>query len=134
MNWNELLLDLLFGVITVALPIVVAALCKYLGQLFDKIGIEIDHLVVKNTINQVLELILKVVQSTSQTYVDSLKASGEFNEEAKKKAFNDTKETILALLNEESKEIIQTLYGDIEAWLNVQIEAAVKESKKTSTT
>ena len=134
MNWNELLLDLLFGVITVALPVVVAVLCKYLGQLFDKIGIEIDHLVVKNTINQVLELILKVVQSTSQTYVDSLKASGEFNEEAQKKAFNDTKETILALLNEESKEIIQTLYGDIEAWLNVQIESAVKELKTTSTT
>lgn len=129
MDWNVLLKDLLYAVITAAVPILTAFALKFLSKYFNKISVETDQLIISDTINESLDLIMKVVSSTSQTYVDSLKASGEFTKEAQKKAFNETKNTIMNLLSEESKELLATLYQDIDAWLTVQIESAVREQK-----
>ena len=129
MDWNVLLKDLLYAVITAAVPILTAFALKFLSKYFNKISVETDQLIISDTINESLDLIMKVVSSTSQTYVDSLKASGEFTKEAQKKAFNETKDTIMNLLSEESKELLATLYQDIDAWLTVQIESAVREQK-----
>ena len=111
------------------MPILTAFALKFLSKYFNKISVETDQLIISDTINESLDLIMKVVSSTSQTYVDSLKASGEFTKEAQKKAFNETKDTIMNLLSEESKELLATLYKDIDAWLTVQIESAVREQK-----
>lgn len=132
MDWNVLLKDLLYAVITAAVPVLTVFLLKFLGKYFDKISVETDQLVISDTINETLDLIMKVVSSTSQTYVDSLKASGDFTKEAQEKAFNDTKNTIMNLLSEESKELLVTLYHDIDKWLTVQIESAVREQKSNS--
>lgn len=129
MDWNVLLKDLLYAVITAAVPILTAFALKFLSKYFNKISVETDQLIISDTINESLDLIMKVVSSTSQTYVDSLKASGEFTKEAQKKAFNETKDTIMNLLSEESKELLATLYQDIDAWLTVQIESAVRKQK-----
>lgn len=129
MDWNVLLKDLLYAVITAAVPILTAFALKFFSKYFNKISLETDQLIISDTINESLDLIMKVVSSTSQTYVDSLKASGEFTKEAQKKAFNETKDTIMNLLSEESKELLATLYQDIDAWLTVQIESAVREQK-----
>ncbi len=132
MDWNVLLKDLLYAVITAAVPVMTVFVLKFLGKYFDKISVETDQLVISDTINETLDLIMKVVSSTSQTYVDSLKASGDFTKEAQEKAFNDTKNTIMNLLSEESKELLVTLYHDIDKWLTVQIESAVREQKSNS--
>lgn len=132
MDWNVLLKDLLYAVITAAVPVLTVFVLKFLGKYFDKISVETDQLVISDTINETLDLIMKVVSSTSQTYVDSLKASGDFTKEAQEKAFNDTKNTIMNLLSEESKELLVTLYHDIDKWLTVQIESAVREQKSNS--
>lgn len=129
MDWNVLLQDLLYAVITAAVPILTAFALKFFSKYFNKISVETDQLIISDTINESLDLIMKVVSSTSQTYVDSLKASGEFTKEAQEKAFNETKNTIMNLLSEESKELLATLYQDIDAWLTVQIESAVREQK-----
>lgn len=129
MDWNVLLKDLLYAVITAAVPILTAFALKFFSKYFNKISVETDQLIISDTINESLDLIMKVVSSTSQTYVDSLKASGEFTKEAQEKAFNETKDTIMNLLSEESKELLATLYQDIDAWLTVQIESAVREQK-----
>lgn len=129
MDWNVLLQDLLYAVITAAVPILTTFALKFFSKYFNKISVETDQLIISDTINESLDLIMKVVSSTSQTYVDSLKASGEFTKEAQEKAFNETKNTIMNLLSEESKELLATLYQDIDAWLTVQIESAVREQK-----
>lgn len=129
MDWNVLLQDLLYAVITAAVPILTAFALKFFSKYFNKISVETDQLIISDTINESLDLIMKVVSSTSQTYVDSLKASGEFTKEAQEKAFNETKDTIMNLLSEESKELLATLYQDIDAWLTVQIESAVRKQK-----
>lgn len=60
-----------------------------------------------------------------QTYVESLKKSGNFGAEAQLEALNKAKEIALSQLSEEVKEYITTNYGDINNWLTTQIEATI---------
>ena len=129
MNWNDLLQDILYTIITTVVPIITVYTVKFLSTQFNKLKVETDQLIINNTIKEASDIILKVVTSTSQTYVDSLKESGKFDKEAQDKAFNHTKETIFTLLNDETKELIEFLYKDINTWLDVQIESAVRYQK-----
>lgn len=129
MEWNTLLQDLLYAVITAAVPVITMYIVKFLKTIFSKVKVETDQTIVKNTIDEALEIVMKVVISTSQTYVDSLKAEGKFDKEAQLVAFNNTKDTIKSLLSDEAKNLIATLYDDIDTWLTIQIESAVREQK-----
>ena len=69
------------------------------------------------------------VIATNQTYVESLKKSGKFNEEAQKLAFEQTKKAILEILTDDAKEYLTELYGDLDKQLNSLIEAEVNKNK-----
>lgn len=129
MNWSSVLLDILYTVITAAVPVITYYIVNFLGAKFDQIKADTSDIIVSNTLNEVLDTIRSVVTYTSQTYVDSLKASGKFDKEAQVKAFEDTKQKILTLLSESSKSILTTLYGDLDTWLTIQIESTVKNQK-----
>ena len=73
------------------------------------------------------------VIATNQTYVDSLKAQGKFDAEAQKKAFNMTLTAVLSILNDEAKEYLTAVYGDLNTYITKQIEAAVNKNKTTTT-
>lgn len=126
---ENILHDILFAVITATIPVLTYYLAKYLSMLFEKIKVGIDSEDTQESLSNIFNLILTVVSSTSQTYVDSLKASGTFDKEAQQEAFMKTKETILSLLSDNYKKIIEDIYGDIDAWLDVQIESAVRNLK-----
>lgn len=129
MDWMDLLRNLLYAVITAAVPVLTAFVITYLTKAKQKVAVDTENTMIANTINEVFNLIISVVSSTSQTYVDALKKEGNFTEEAQRIAFNTTKSTILSLLSEEAKTVIETLYKDVDKWLDVQIEAAVKSNK-----
>lgn len=131
MDWSALLRDFLYAIITAAVPVLTVYSVKFLKTHFDQAKIETEKSCVSDTINEALDLIITVVSSTSQTYVDALKSSGEFTKESQVEAFNKTKSTILKLLSTESKELLSTLYTDIDTWLDVQIEAAVRNQKNS---
>ncbi len=55
-------------------------------------------------IGQAVGIVLNAVRSVFQTYVESLKNSGNFNSEAQKIAFNLAKSLVLKQLSEEEEE------------------------------
>lgn len=69
--------------------------------------------------------------TVNQTYVDSLKKQGKFDEEAAKTAKQMAIDKAKALITEDSKAAIETLYSDFEAYLNDAIEELVRENKVT---
>lgn len=129
MNFTEIIKELAFAIITASVPVLVTYAVKYFNTLKKHVEVETEGLAIHNTLTEVLDLILSVVMKISQTYVDSLKASGTFDEAAQKKAFNDAKEEIMSLLNEDAKDVIKILYNDVENWIAVQIESAVRRIK-----
>ena len=109
----------------VALIIIVVLSKKVFPFFREKVNSEIAN----KYIEMAEAVIVKVVKATNQTYVDSLKKNGAFDQNAWVTAFEKSKNNVLKLLSDAQKEVITELYGDVESWINVQIEATVNELK-----
>ena len=81
-------------------------------------------------IDRITEIVTLCVITTTQTYVDNLKKQNAFDKEAQLEAFNKTKTAVLNLLNEELKEFIIETFGDLNEYINTQIEATVSCTKE----
>ena len=80
-------------------------------------------------ISMVSETITSCVIATKQTYVDSLKAQGVFDEEAQKEAFRRTLEAVESILSDEVKKYLNEAYTDVSKYLATKIEAEVQLNK-----
>ena len=134
MEFNQVMLDILYVVLTVLLPIVV----KYLVDLVKaKIG---ESNIVKeltqsetmdNIVKDALSDIMDAVLYVNQTYTESLKKAGKFDKAAQEEAFRLAYEKALELISEETREVIESLYGSFDEWLTLKIESSVNKAKKT---
>lgn len=88
-----------------------------------KVGRE-DKLIAKY-IDRLSETIETCVTATNQTYVNALKEKNMFDEEAQKKAFQDTFKAVKASLTEEAKKYLTMAYGDLDLILRERIESSV---------
>ena len=74
-------------------------------------------------------VITMAVQSVSQTYVDSLKKNGQWNEAtaniAKDKAITLAK----SLITTDSENAIETIFWDFEKYIDTKVEEIVKKLK-----
>ena len=126
----EILKDILYILITTAVPVLVTYLCKFLYEKWTEIKAKVENEKVSNTLDQVVSMVLDCVEKVNQTYVDSLKENDKFTKEASEEAFKMCKETALAMLSEDAKKIIIMVYGDIDTYLDTLIEATVRQLKK----
>ena len=90
---------------------------------------ETRSILIKDALSDVMDAVLYV----NQTFVDTLKARGEFTqsawEEAQQKAYN----AALLSVSEESKKAVASVYGSFDNWLQLKIEASVQAAKTNNT-
>ena len=123
--------ELLLNIISVIVSSILIPLITYLGlKLSTYLKTKTNNAKLQTMIDSAINSVALSVACISQTFVDSLKASGNFTKEAQNQAFKMAKEKALQLINEEGKNAIKTLYGDFNEWLEAQIEAKVQETKK----
>lgn len=133
MEFKEILNYVLYIVITVILPVVAAYVVNLIKRKINESTIiaevtkneEIDS-IIKNALSDVMDAVLYV----NQTYTDSLKSSGKFDEEAQKIAFNKAYAKAATLISDGTKQVISDLYGSFDRWLELKIEASVNMAKK----
>ena len=119
---NEVLLNILSVVVTaVILPLISYAGTRLISYLNSKIKDE----KAKEFLSQATTVVTNAVRAVFQTYVDSLKKSGNFGAESQLEALNKAKDIALSQLSEEVKDYIAKNYGDINNWLTTQIEATI---------
>ena len=70
------------------------------------------------------------VLATNQTYVASLKASGTFDEEAQKQAFQKTYDAVVAVITDEAQKYLSESVKDLQAYIITKIEAQVGRNRK----
>lgn len=126
----EMLKDILYILITAAVPVLTTYVCKFLYSKWTEGKTKIENEKISNTLDSVVTMVLDVVESVNQTFVDELKKKGEFTEESAKEAFNKSKETALKMLSNDAADIIATVYGDVDVYIDTLIEATVKQLKK----
>ena len=123
---NEILLNVLSIIVTaVIIPVISFLGYKLSSFLTTKIKDEKAAAFFK----QASEIVLNAVRSVFQTYVESLKNSGQFNKDAQAIAFNQAKAIIVNQMSQELKSFIIANYGDLNEWIKNQIEASINQLK-----
>ena len=102
---------------------------KYIKVKSEEITTKTKNELIDKYVIMLTDTIADCVIATNQTYVDSLKQQGKFDAEAQEEAFNKTLNAVLAILNEESKVYLTEAFGDLNAYIALQIEASVNKNK-----
>lgn len=111
------------------LGILTKYLVDYLTAKRNEINSKTDNETVQKYTNMIYQTVVDCVIATNQTYVDSLKKSGSFDEAAQKEAFNRTMNAIMTILSDDAKEYITEATGDLNTYLTQLIEAEVNKRK-----
>lgn len=129
MNWTELIASIFQVCLIPLLGILTKYLVTFISMKAEEMKQKTSNETAQKYISMASETIMACVLATNQTYVESLKAQGKFDKEAQEIAFNKTLEAVLLLMNDEVKEYITEVFGDLNAYLTTQIEAAVNGTK-----
>lgn len=129
MDWLELLNQIFQVCIIPLLGVLTTFLVAYIHKKKEALKTQVDNTLYHKYIDLLSQTITDCVIATNQTYVDSLKASGTFDIDAQKKAFEDTCNNVLAILSDDAKEYLSVALGDLQAYIANRVEAEVKLNK-----
>lgn len=103
---------------------------NWLKKKANELKIKTNNKVLDKYIDMLVNTVNACVIATNQTYVETLKAEGSFDEEAQKKAFEMTYQSVLNILSEDAKKYLTSAIGDLDEFLRKQIEVEVNINKK----
>lgn len=129
MDWLELLTEIFQVCVIPLLGVLTAYAVKYINAKSNELTVKTDNDLFDKYIAMLADTISACVLATNQTYVESLKAQGKFDAEAQKAAFEKTKNAVLNILSDDAQEYLSAAVGDLNAYIEQQIEATVKENK-----
>lgn len=112
------------------LGILTAYFVSFIKSKCNEIIEKSDNDLLNKYINLLGETISVCVTATNQTYVESLKKQGAFDKEAQKTALQQTLNSVLAILGEDARKYLTTVYGDLSALITQKIEAEIHNSKQ----
>src|SRR5699024_4645293 len=123
-NWIELLQPLMMALIT-----------TLIGYVASAIKLQIDKIKnqkIKNHLNIINETIAQTVAFTTQTYTNELKENDKFDDDAMKIAFDKTLKATKKMMASSTRDIITSIYGDVDMYLKSKIEQEILEQKRQS--
>ena len=129
MDWLQLLYDICKVCLIPLLGVLTTYVIKFINSKEVEVNNKIENDIANKYISMVAETVRDCVRATTQTYVDSLKATGSFDDEAQKEAFKKSYKAVVGLLTDDVKAYIAEAYGDITTYLTSKIEAEVKIQK-----
>lgn len=132
MDWLKIVENIILLVLVPLFGIGIRALVKFLKEKTAEIGDKGLADLLDRYIAYGEEVVNSVVKYVAQTYVDALKTQGTFDKESQEIAFAKAKEAILKLLNEDAKEAIASVYGNLDEWIKIRIEQACRDLKQVN--
>lgn len=125
----EIVIQIIQVCVIPLLGILTKYLVDYLTAKRNEINSKTDNETAQKYTNMIYQTVVDCVIATNQTYVESLKKSGSFDEAAQKEAFNRTMNAIMTILSDDAKEYITEATGDLNTYLTQLIEAEVNKRK-----
>ena len=124
---NTTLNSILMLVLTLAIPALLAVGAKMLNDYIKARAQSSKSEYLRTMFGHIGDTIESVVNHTTQTYVKELKASDKFDLEEQKSALIKSRNAALSMLNDEAIQLIETTHGDLNKWIETQIESVVAE-------
>lgn len=131
MDWMLMLYQIFELCVIPLLGILTMYLVQFIRMKSQEITDKMDNELVDKYVQMLTDTITACVIATNQTYVESLKKQGKFDAEAQKHAFELTYNAVVAVLSDEAKHYLASIYGDLTAYITTRIEAEVNVSKIT---
>ena len=132
MDWMVILYQIFDLCIVPLLGILTMYLVQFIRMKSQEIADKTESDLADKYIQMLTDTITACVIATNQTYVDALKKQGKFDREAQKYAFDLTFNAVMAVLSDEAKHYLASVYGDLTAYITTRIEAEVNVSKLES--
>ena len=129
LTWLVILQQIFEVAIIPLIGLLTGILIKYINSKSAEVIATTDNEIAKKYIALLDSTITDCVLATTQTYVESLKKSGNFDVEAQKTAFEMTYNAVLNVLTEDAKDYLSAFYGDLGAYMTNKIEAEVQNAK-----
>ena len=122
--------DILIKILVSVGILVLTNLFIYLSNLSKEKVAKIENIKVREASYKLLDIITKCVSATNQEFVGDLKKEGKFDKDQQEEAWNKTKNKINKILDDESREILEKAYGDLNSYINQTIEDEITNKKE----
>lgn len=129
MEWMTLLYQVLEVCIIPLLGVATAFLINFIKIKSKEAQDKIDNNTADKYIGMLADTITACVIATNQTYVEALKKENAFTKEAQIEAFNLTFDAVMAVLTDDAKKYLTSIYGDLTVYITKCIEAEVNNNK-----
>ena len=130
MEWMVVLQQIFEMCIIPLLSVLTIYIVQFIRTKTAELNIKNDNEMLSKYITMLSDTVVDCVIATNQTYVDSLKAQGKFDMDAQNIAFEMTYNAVLKVLNEDAKEYLTNIYGDLSTYITNMIEAEVNRNKE----
>ena len=118
------------NIIYAALGVIITSLAGWGVAIFKNwVSSKIKDKHLAELVTRTFDIITDAVKSVYQTFVESLKAEGKFTKEAQAEAKEKALEIIKSRFTPDIVDYVKENYGDLEAWVNTQIEAVLYNLK-----
>ena len=118
MNWQEIVITVISAIVTALASWVVSKITTYINT-------KVKDTKLKGYLNSAVTVVGSAVKQTYQTYVENIKGTDFWTEDAQKNALAAALETTKAQLSGDVQMYIQSNFGDLDKWIITQIEAAI---------
>lgn len=119
-------------ILVACLGLITAYIRKYLAEKTAALQTDAKLTQTDYYLKKGIELVDIVVKATNQSLVDGIKAAaadGKITNEEAQEIFNTTKNNVMASMTPQIKKSIEEVYGDINNFIQQQIEAAVRDNR-----
>lgn len=106
-----------------------AFLINFINKKTNEVKAKTNNELVQKALTILETTVINAVQTTNQTYVDSLKKENIFDVNAQKKAFEETYKAVVNSLTEDTKKGLEQITNELPLYITQLIEAKVKELK-----
>ena len=121
----------ILNILLSALGVIITGLASFaVAKLTQWINNKIGDAKAANFLNTLTTIVFNCVQEVYQTYVESLKNSGSFNEAAPKEAYNRCLSKVKTQLAPEVVDYVMKNFGDLDSYLKSLIESAIYSLKR----
>ena len=128
---NEILKEVIYSVITIMITILSGCITRIITIKMSDMTTKMKDSRKIEFLNWVNNVIVQCVDTTTQTYIDTLKKKGNFTTDAQKEAFKMTMNNISTILSEQDMVTLGGYVGDTSAWITTSIESYIKNKKES---
>lgn len=129
LTFSTILMYILYIVVILVLPVLVKWGISVMQVWLKAKTAEMENRYAAEKLNRAIEIVAQAVTETTQTFVSSLKAKGEFTKENAEEAFNMARDTATQMMSTEIVAYIEDTYNDFDLWLKSKIEQLVLYNK-----